>query len=482
MFAWRFLSSWLGNCGQRRWKPAWYRPAVQALEDRYLLSTFQEFPLPALQRIPPTDELHRERITTGPDGNLWFTEVLRDSGAAVGRIAPDGSVTEFSIEDNSFTQLYNITASPDGNLWMLAIRTPNRTNDDQLVVIRMTPDGNYTVFGAFLGHSGEDFVSNVSPLVVGSDGNLWYTASFYSQFPVTNAGSIVGRITPTGDVTNFNFGLTVGIAEEGISGGITTGPDGNPWVSIGDGTHGETRGVREFSPDGQLSDVIPGSHALSQMVTDANGNVWGLVSPGQIERIAPDGTVSDFPLPVHEPFMAPELNPLRMTLTVGPDGNIWFSDPYANQIGNITPDGTVTEYSVPTPNSFPAGITTGPDGNIWFTELGSGQIGEFVLNGGGGAGGAARSAPPAKGTLAVNAVEALFAGTGRAVVEGVVNTQPSTVAHVGAAFTARPLEAVTVPTGPQGWATAGILTHLYQEDRAVAGDVAGLADSLAEAP
>jgi len=57
----------------RKTKSARYRPAVQALEGRYLLSTFQEFSLPALQRNP-LDEFHRERITTGPDGNLWFTD------------------------------------------------------------------------------------------------------------------------------------------------------------------------------------------------------------------------------------------------------------------------------------------------------------------------------------------------------------------------------------------------------------------------
>jgi streptogramin lyase len=355
---------------------------VQSLEDRCLPSTFQELPLPPLQR-DPLDEFHRERITTGPDGNLWFTDGVYGA-AAVGRLSPDGTVTEFPIEDHTDTQLYTITAGPDGNLWLLAVRNTVGQNDEQLVAIRVTPDGTLTVFDVFA----NPFVSNVSPLVVDSDGNLWYTASFYSGSPA----SIVGRITPAGDVTNFDVGL-IDIAEFGVGGGITAGPDGNLWVSIGDGIHGEPRGVRRFSPDGQLSDVIPGSQALSEMVTDPNGNVWGLVWTDQIERIAPDGTVSDFPLPVHQPLILPipELDPLRMTLAVGPDGNIWFSDPYANQIGNITPDGTVSEYAVPTPASLPAGITAGPDGNIWFTELGSGQIGEFVLNDGVSA---RRAAPP----------------------------------------------------------------------------------------
>jgi streptogramin lyase len=486
MFGIQFALDLLRHKSGRRRKPIRYRAAVQALEDRYLLSTFQEFPLPPLPR-DPTDDFHRERITTGPDGNLWFIDGVygfSNSNERVGRITPDGNVTEFSIDNNTATQLYNITTGPDGNLWMLAIRTPNRTNEDQLVVIRMTPNGDYTVFGAFLGHDFEDFVSNVSPVVAGPDGNLWYTASFYSG-PLT--GSIVGRITPTGDVTNFNFPIL--ISQFRVGGGITAGPDGTLWVSIDDGLHGGTPGVQRISPDGQLSDVIPGSHPLSEMVTDANGNVWGLMRPGSsgtvIERITPDGTISDFQLPVRDPVPSPEpeLDPCHTTITAGPDGNIWFSDPYANQIGNIAPDGTVTEYAVPTPNSFPAGITTGPDGNIWFTELGSGQIGEFILNGGGGAGGAARSAPPAQGLRPVNvaAVEALFAGTGRPVVDGVINSQPSTVARVDDAFSARPLKAVIVPTGPQVRAAAGSLPHSQHEDRAVNLDITGLTDPLTNA-
>jgi hypothetical protein len=453
MFGIRSVLDLLRNRGGRRRQPARCRPAVQALEDRCLSSTFQEFPLPPLRR-DPQDEFHRERIAAGPDGNLWFTDGVGGS-AVVGRITPDGSVTEFSIEDNTDTQLYTIRTGPDGNLWLTGLREPIRTNDAQLVAIRLTPDGNYTVFQAFP----DGFASSLSPLIVGSDGNLWYDASFYAGFPWDplngGQGGVVGRITQDGAVTNFDAS-GLGFSAFGVGGGITAGADGNLWIGLG--------GVRPFTPDGQGLAIFPGSRALTDMLTDADGNAWGLVRPGLVERITQDGTVSDFPLPVRAPTMnpEPELDPLRMTITAGPDGNIWFSDPYANQIGNITPGGAVTEYAVPTPNSFPAGITTGPDGNIWFTELGSSQIGEFVLDDGGGAGGAARSAPPAKGrlTVSVAAVEALSAGTGRPVADGVASSQPPTAARVDAPFTAGPPEAVTVPTGPPVRAAAGILTQM----------------------
>ncbi|MGD0950085.1 MAG: hypothetical protein ABSA52_22005 [Candidatus Binatia bacterium] len=44
--------------------------------------------------------------------------------------------------------------------------------------------------------------------------------------------------------------------------------------------------------------------------------------------------------------------------------------------------GSFVEYSISTPyssyNSGPTGITTGPDGNLWFTETGAHNIGRLM--------------------------------------------------------------------------------------------------------
>jgi virginiamycin B lyase len=56
-------------------------------------------------------------------------------------------------------------------------------------------------------------------------------------------------------------------------------------------------------------------------------------------------------------------------IAAGADGNLWFTENYANQVARITPGGVVTEVPVPTPAGGPYGITRGPDGNIWFTEF-----------------------------------------------------------------------------------------------------------------
>ena len=66
----------------------------------------------------------------------------------------------------------------------------------------------------------------------------------------------------------------------------------------------------------------------------------------------------------------------RAPISAGPDGNLWFTESQANQIGTINlTTHVISEFSIPTPNSDPSGIATGPDGNLWFTENAVDQIG-----------------------------------------------------------------------------------------------------------
>jgi hypothetical protein len=75
-----------------------------------------------------------------------------------------------------------------------------------------------------------------------------------------------------------------------------------------------------------------------------------------VGRITPSGAVTEFPLPSGaSSYFAP---------TVGPDGNLWF--PLTTGIGRITPAGAITVF--PSPSiSVGSALTVGPDGNLWFT-------------------------------------------------------------------------------------------------------------------
>ncbi len=83
-------------------------------------------------------------------------------------------------------------------------------------------------------------------------------------------------------------------------------------------------------------------------------------------------------------FAVPTVHSIPEGITVGPDGNLWFTEEspccgFGNNIGRIspTPSHKLAEFPVPTAGSGPVGITAGPDGNLWFTEFAANQIGQL---------------------------------------------------------------------------------------------------------
>jgi streptogramin lyase len=69
-------------------------------------------------------------ITSGPDGNIWFTYGSAPFGPGslgpfknkVGRVTPDGAITEVSLPA-PYGIPRGITAGPDGNLWIAELYT-----------------------------------------------------------------------------------------------------------------------------------------------------------------------------------------------------------------------------------------------------------------------------------------------------------------------------------------------------------------------
>ncbi len=94
-------------------------------------------------------------------------------------------------------------------------------------------------------------------------------------------------------------------------------------------------------------------------------------------------TISEFALPP-----APSA---PLSIALGGDGNVYYSNPASNAIGRVTPQGVITEFPLPTNNGGPGDVEAGPDGNIWFVEptglgrltvggAGAGTINQFSLN------------------------------------------------------------------------------------------------------
>jgi streptogramin lyase len=169
---------------------------LEGLEERWLLSV-TEFSLPAP---------HGARaITTGPDGNLWFTDGGFFQQGWIGVVNPTTHAMSFFSTPTNGSVPMGITSGPDGNLWFTEYAA------SKIGMINPTT------------HAISEFrtpTKSAGPYAItaGPDGNLWFTES--------NLAYQIGEINPT----------THKISEFPLSGpsvnelyGITAGPDGVLW-------------------------------------------------------------------------------------------------------------------------------------------------------------------------------------------------------------------------------------------------------------
>ncbi len=293
-------------------------------------------------------------ITTGPDGNMWFTEVLYN----VGRITATGVVTEFPIFPGPLdcsTSLppgclgRGIVAGPDGNVWFVSeSSTPS--------MARISPVGVVTGINSIPGRQ-------LRSIAVGSDGNLW-TAPWGSG----EMAAII-RVSPRGDVTTYPIPDQTEAAKGAYS--LAQGPDGNIWFT----QPGYGR-IGRITPSGTITEFA--IRKLSIIDADAgaitsgpDGALWFTTTQKFIGRITTDGIVSAFPTATFSSYSA-------SGTCSGPDGNIWFAEGGSATIARLSPSGVLTEFPIPGGGS-PDGIAAGHDGNIWFT-LGPFSVGRVNLD------------------------------------------------------------------------------------------------------
>jgi virginiamycin B lyase len=64
---------------------------------------------------------------------------------------------------------------------------------------------------------------------------------------------------------------------------------------------------------------------------------------------------------------------------VAPDGDLWFTENFANRIGRMAPDGRVIgEYDIGGENCGARAILSIPDGRLFFSAHDAGAIGEVI--------------------------------------------------------------------------------------------------------
>jgi sugar lactone lactonase YvrE len=300
-------------------------------------------------------------LTPDSSGNMWFT----DSGTpAIGRIAPNGTVTEFTSGLPTGSNPYSIVAGPDGNMWFTDFRG--------VAIGKVTPRGAITEYDAT-----QYTNSKAMGVAFGPGGEPWFVG-FGSQpmlAHLTKQGTIAAQLlpvlmTPNGALTSdagsnlWFVALSPKLSGELVERGATSkkllrtpihmvaasepccpnvapksiviGANGDPWFTTNDFVHGA-------SPANYLGTLVGGKVQLIRIHQN-----------GLSESAYPSG-------------LAATANGLWMT---GGDpfaskGALWHIDNSGKQIG----------YDLP---YNPLGLAVDASGNPWFTTRFSGEPSQIV--------------------------------------------------------------------------------------------------------
>ncbi len=313
------------------------RPSFETLEERCVLSSPGQVIAPGITLFnADIPFLKPEIITSGSDGALWFNGEL---SSEIGRISTAGDIAVYSNPDSQ--SITDVALGTDGAIWFTDVSTSQ--------IGRIAPDGVYSFFPV-KDESGNPV--QLDSLALGSNGEIWFT--FGHRF---------GEISSSGAITLFQQ------QTQGEIGALTTGPDGNLWFTEISG-----KILGKITPTGTITEYTfesngTGPDTFAEDITAGpDGNLWFTIQgDNQIGELTSSGALTLFNLPA-------DLIPRY--ITTGPDGALWFTADHS--VGRITTTGVVSQFSVSDDVSNFA-ITTGPDGDLWFTTWPSNPGGDYEI-------------------------------------------------------------------------------------------------------
>lgn len=311
-------------------------------------------------------------IVTGSDGKLWFaaSSATFKCLSRVDDLATPSETTDFCNPQNGLTgNPQGLTNGPDGAIWFVENRFP--AAGPRLGRVEVTGEhvGQFSYFeldfavrqpiGGFAFASSGSRLWLTNGAVYEADGStLDFTRTSrigwldHTQLQAVEPGddhatenaALISWSDPA-DISTMDNPCRGGFGDMAYPKGIVAGPDGAMWF------------LQESDGTGFLCEEPIVFHPT---------NISGL------GRIADDLSITEhhYEPGVREVF---EGNAKPSSLTLGPDGKLWFAERNGGQIGSMSPDGTdATEHALPDlGNRSPGGIISGPDGRLWFIATGA---------------------------------------------------------------------------------------------------------------
>ena len=277
-------------------------------------------------------------LAAAPDGAIWVSQMLQHK---LVRISPDGEEVQF-FDMPPDTGPHGLKFDHDGQLWL----TFQFTDE----IVEIGPDG-----GILARHEIPSPGAGPHGLGIGPDNTIWWTGK---------TGDMIGRFDPkTGATTIFPLDHVPATPIY-----IVADEAGSMWFTELEGSRLgriDAQGQLAFfelpTRDARPIAVFPGPDAQIWF-TEERGNAYG--------RVTHEGRVEEFPTGVAGGELA--------SATFDDADNLWIQFNTPDIIQRIAPDGTRTTFPLSTRDAVQHRIIIGPDGRVWFTELESDKVGYII--------------------------------------------------------------------------------------------------------
>jgi uncharacterized repeat protein (TIGR03803 family) len=291
-------------------------------------------------------------VAQGQDGNLYSTAV--HGGTCCGsvfQITPAGTLKNIhsftgSGNDGAFPQ-GGVTLGTDGNFYGTTYEGGTTTAG---AVFKVTASGTYMTLYSFTG--GSDGAYPYAPPVEGNDGNFYGTTTAGGNTVACGGGcGTIYKITTAGVLTTlYQFDITHGYLPYAP---LVLGTDGNFYGTATFGTSANAGVVFKITSAGKLTllysfDSTHGESPFSGLVQGTDGNFYGTTANGGssgggvVFKITPAGKLSV----LHNINGTTDGRSPYGGLVLGSDGNFYGANAYGGTVNSNCSNGCGTFFKI----------------------------------------------------------------------------------------------------------------------------------------